>query len=413
MYIVLGVIVGLLCLMFLVTAHEFGHFIMARRNGVEVEEFGICFPPRAVAWRKVNGKWKRIPRSQWKRREDGTTEMPGEGTILSLNWLPIGGFCQMKDENDASTAKGSFGRATFWGKTKILFGGVAMNWLVAFVLLTILAWTGMPHFLANQFQIEGDTQVAQNSEIIVAEVMKDSPAEKVGLEKGDILISLTAGEDKKVLLNAQDVQTFDKKHAGKEVELCFRRAEKEQCKSVQLNTEKDELILGVAMEQTKLPLYRSTWSAPIVGAGTTLQITGATFQGLGELLVNLVKGLAMKLNIFSSETQKAGQEALSKAGNSVSGPVGIIGILFPAFVQAGPTNLTFLVALISISLAVMNVLPIPALDGGRWLMIAIARLRGKKLEKAREEKIVGRAFVVLIVLILVVTMLDVIRLITR
>ena len=167
------------------------------------------------------------------------------------------------------------------------------------------------------------------------------------------------------------------------------------------------------MEQTKLPLYKSTWSAPIVGIGTTLQITGATFQGLGELLVNLCKGLAMKMNVFSSDTQKAGQEALNKAGDSVSGPVGIVGILFPAFVQAGPTNLTFLVALISISLAVMNVLPIPALDGGRWLMIAIARLRGRKLDKAKEERIVGRAFVILIILILVITMLDVMRLITR
>lgn len=413
MYIVLGVIVGLLCLMFLVTAHEFGHFIMARRNGVEVEEFGICFPPRAIAWRKVNGKWKRIPRSQWKRTEDGKTEMPGEGTILSLNWLPIGGFCQMKDENDASTAKGSFGRASFWGKTKILFGGVAMNWLVTFILLTILAWMGMPHFLADQFTIEGDTRVSQDSEIVVSEVVKGSPAEKAGLEEGDSLVSMSAGEEKEILLNAQDVQTFDKEHAGEEVEICYRRAEKERCENVKLNAKKDKYILGVAMEQTQLPLYRNTWSAPIVGVGTTLQITGATFYGLGELLVNLCRGLAMKLNIFSSETQKAGQEALDKAGDSVSGPVGIVGILFPAFVQAGLTNLVFLVALISVSLAVMNVLPIPALDGGRWLMIAIARLSGKKLEKEKEEKIVGRAFVVLIILILVVTMLDVIRLITR
>ena len=91
--IVIGVLLGLLTLMILVTAHEFGHFLMARKNGVEVEEFGICFPPRAIAWRKVNGKWRRLKRSEWKKA-------PGEGTIISLNWLPIGGFCQMKGEND-------------------------------------------------------------------------------------------------------------------------------------------------------------------------------------------------------------------------------------------------------------------------------------------------------------------------
>ena len=89
MGIILGIIVGLLMLMLLVTGHEFGHFIMARRNGVEVEEFGICFPPRAMAWRKVNGKWRRLKKTEWK-------DAPGEGLIISLNWLPIGGFCQMK-----------------------------------------------------------------------------------------------------------------------------------------------------------------------------------------------------------------------------------------------------------------------------------------------------------------------------
>ncbi len=413
MYIFLGVLVGLFCLMLLVTAHEFGHFIMARKNGVEVEEFGICFPPRVLAWRKVNGKWKRIPRSEWKRLDDGKTEMPGEGTILSLNLLPIGGFCQMKDENDASTEEGSFGRASFWGKTKILFGGVAMNWLVAIVLLTILALTGMPHFLANQFEISSDTRVVQGSEIKVSDIKKDSPADRAGLKKGDSITAVMEGEQKKELVTAQDLQNFDKKHAGETITLCYNRSDKEKCAPVKLNKKDATYILGIEMEQTKLPLYRSTWSAPIVGVGTTLQITGATFQGLGELLVNLCKGIVMKLDFASSDVRKAGQDALEKAGDSVSGPVGIVGILFPAFVQAGLTNLIFLVALISISLAVMNVLPIPALDGGRWLMIAIARLRGKRLEREREEKIVGRAFMILLVLILIVTALDVMRLIVR
>ena len=107
MSVVFGIIVGLLVLMLLVTAHEFGHFIAARRNGVDVEEFGICFPPRAIAWRKVGGKWRRLKRSEW-------DNPPGEGTILSLNWLPIGGFCQMKGESAAATEKGSFGHARYW-----------------------------------------------------------------------------------------------------------------------------------------------------------------------------------------------------------------------------------------------------------------------------------------------------------
>ena len=107
--------------------------------------------------------------------------------------------------------------------------------------------------------------------------------------------------------------------------------------------------------------------------------------------------------------REIGQEAISSVGDSVSGPVGIIGVLFPAFTAMGPTNLAFLAALISVSLACMNVLPIPALDGGRWLLIAIYRLRGKKLTKEVEERIVSRAFIVLLAIIAIVTILDIIR----
>ena len=93
----------------------------------------------------------------------------------------------------------------------------------------------------------------------------------------------------------------------------------------------------------------------------------------------------------------------------MSGPVGIVGVLFPAFTAAGPNNLAFLAALISVSLACMNVLPIPALDGGRWLLIAIYKLRKKKLTKEKEEKIVSKAFLALLILILIVTILDITR----
>ena len=107
--------------------------------------------------------------------------------------------------------------------------------------------------------------------------------------------------------------------------------------------------------------------------------------------------------------RESGQEAISAVGDSVSGPVGIIGVLFPAFTSAGPANLAYLSAIISISLACMNVLPIPALDGGRWLLIAIYKLRKKKLTKEVEEKIVARAFIVLLALMFIVTILDIVR----
>ena len=155
-------------------------------------------------------------------------------------------------------------------------------------------------------------------------------------------------------------------------------------------------------------LSYSTWSAPIVGVGLTAQLTGETFKGVGILLGNLVSGVAQQFS-FDSGTRESGQEAISSVGDSVAGPVGIVGQLFPAFTAAGPSNLAFLTALISVSLACMNVLPIPALDGGRWLLIAIYKARKKKLTKETEERIVSRAMMVLLALIFIVTILDIVR----
>ena len=154
----------------------------------------------------------------------------------------------------------------------------------------------------------------------------------------------------------------------------------------------------------------STWSAPIVGVGLTAQLTGETFRGVGEMLWNLITGVGSQLSPDQA-IRENGQEAITTVGESVSGPVGIIGVLFPAFTAAGPANLAFLTALISVSLACMNVLPIPALDGGRWLLIAIFKLRHKKLTKEIEEKIVSRAFIVLLALIFIVTILDIVRIV--
>ena len=413
MSVVIGIIVGLLILMLLVTGHEFGHFIAARRNGVDVEEFGIGFPPRAIAWRKVNGKWRRLKKSEWKK-------MPGKGLVLSLNWLPIGGFCQMKGESDADTEKGSFGASSFWAKTKILFAGVAMNWLMAFVILTVLALFGMPHFLENQFEVEGDTRTVVTQPVTIGEVKSGSPAAKAHLMEGDVVLqmrslgcedeSCDAPDGERVFIDVpQDLLDFDAKYAGQMVYMTYERNGETGMVEMELNEPSEEFILGAGI--TGNAVYRSTWSAPIVGFMTTVQITGETFKGVGQLLWNLITGVVRQLNFFDQSARESGAEAVKQAGDSVSGPVGIIGVLFPNMLSTGFGNLMFLTALISISLACMNVLPIPALDGGRWLLIFIFKLRKKKLTKEVEEKIVGRAFVTLLVIVAVVTVIDILRII--
>ena len=155
-------------------------------------------------------------------------------------------------------------------------------------------------------------------------------------------------------------------------------------------------------------LSRSTWSAPVVGVGLTAQLTGETFKGVGQLIGNLFSGVFSQFS-FNDADREAGRAALSDASNQVSGPVGIIGQIFPTFTSSGITNVAFLAALISISLACMNVLPIPALDGGRWLLIAIFKLRKKELTKETEEKIVARAFMFLLILLVLITALDIKR----
>lgn len=411
MDIFLGVIVGLVVLMLLVTAHEFGHFLMARRNGVSVLEFGIGFPPRALAWVKdpKTGKWRKLPRKEWDKDKvskvvysDGDKNLTQKGMIFSLNWLPIGGFCQMDGESDADTRKGTFGAAKYWSKTKILFAGVAANWLVAFIIFTILAWTGMPAFIEGQFTVDADTRV-DRAPVQITSVIEGSPAEQAGIQTDDYILTIDGNE----VWNSNDVSEANKAHAGESVKYTVRRGDEEREIEATLNPADAEYLLGVTMSSTQALSY-STWSAPVVGAGLTLQITGETFKGVGILLWDLISGIGSQFSPDAS-VREDGQAAISEAGDSVSGPVGIIGVLFPAFTSAGPTNLAFLAALISVSLACMNVLPIPALDGGRWLLITIYKLRKKKLTKEVEEKIVSRAMIVLLALIAIVTVLDIVR----
>ena len=396
MDIFVGVIVGLLVLMLLVTAHEFGHFIAARRNGVNVLEFGICFPPRLVAWVRdpKTKKWHRLPKSEWKK--------PQKGLIFSLNLLPVGGFCQMDGESASDTRDHTFGKASFWKKTKILFAGVAMNWLASILILTILAWTGMPTFIENQFTIEPDTR-RDNEPVMIESVLDDSPAAKAELKSGDKILKI--GET--TIITPTDVNTFNQAHAGEEVTYTIDRNGEKLDIKVALNSSENTPLLGVAMSARQSLSY-SSWSAPLVGVGLTVQLTGETFKGVGQLIGNLFSGVFSQFS-FNDADREAGRAALSDASDQVSGPVGIIGQIFPTFTSAGATNVAFLAALISISLACMNVIPIPALDGGRWLLIAIFKLRKKELTKETEEKIVARAFLFLLILFVLITILDIKR----
>lgn len=373
-----GIIVGLIILIILVVLHELGHAITALRNGVEVKEFGIGLPP--TAWTK---KLK-------------------NGVIFSINWLPLGGFVSLKGEYDASDKKGDYGAATFWQKTKILFAGVIANWVVAGLLLSVLAITGLPRIMESQFSIANDTTIVKNP-VEIASIVKGNSAEKAGFMKGDSIISFAGYET----FSSEQIINLAKQNKGKNVEIIYERGGNRYTTDVLLGSDESTGIFGAGLGQREF--IKATWSAPIVGFGSTVQFTLITFQGIGEMFTNLISGFIMQFSPNSNERADASLK-LKNVGDSVAGPIGIIGVIFPSAKQAGMTQLIFLTAIISLTLSAMNILPIPALDGGRWFITLIFKLSKKKLTKEREEKIQMVGFSFLMGLIILVTFVDVAKL---
>lgn len=371
---VLLLIFGLLAFVSLVVIHEFGHFIVARRNGIEVEEFGIGFPPRA-----------------WSRKTK-------QGFLFSLNWLPIGGFVKLKGEHDADKTKGSFGAASFSAKVKVMLAGVGMNLIGAFVLFTILAWIGMPQLIDNQFTVASDTKIIRQ-DVLVGRVESGSPADKAGLKVQDKLVRIVDAKGKThVIPSAEQLPPVTATLAGQKVQIEYQRQGQTKTTTATLFSKqhiqelqsKGKTAGYLGISPAEYSLQRSTWSAPIVGIGLIKQFTVATFQGLGTAVSALFHGDG------------------HKASEQVAGPIGIFAVLKDGSIL-GFQFVLMIIAIISLTLAIMNVLPIPALDGGRLFVMLIARIIGKPLTEDVEDKVYGAGFLALMLLIVTVTIVDVRR----
>jgi len=379
---IIGIIIGLILLVALVVLHELGHAIVARRNGVVVEEFGIGFPPKAWGKKLKNG------------------------IELTLNWLPLGGFVRMQGEHDAASKPGDYGAASFWQKTRILLAGVAINWLTAAILFSVLALFGLPKLLPNQVVLPFDNRI-ETAPMRVAGVVDNSPAERAGLTLGSEVLEI----------DGQPVNSPEKfiravKNSSDDTVRVTYQAEGVEQKSVNVqieaNPENGAPYVGVVLQPQREYIY-STYSAPLVGLATTGQLTIETVKGIGVMIGNLASGLVGKLSPDESVKTQA-DEKLDSVANSVAGPVGILGTLFPSVREAGLRELAAFTALISLTLAVMNTLPIPALDGGRWFTMAAFKVARKPLTKDREEIIQTVGFFALFGLIILVTIGDIGRL---
>ncbi len=373
--LLIGILIGLIILVVLVVVHELGHAIVASRNGIIVDEFGIGLPPKAWSKKLKNG------------------------TIFSINWLLIGGFVKLKGEYDESRGEGEYGSASFWQKTKVLFAGVFFNILFACLIVSALALMGLPKLVDDQFYVKQDA-VIEYGLVELTSIEDGSAADVAGLTHGDRIISF-AGQ--KIDTDKQLISLIEK-NPNQIIEIVYQRENQELITKAKIAVENNIGRLGIGMAQQQS--IRSTWSAPIVGIVTTAQFTRDTVKGITNLFTSLFKNLALRLSSDNVAKQQASVE-LGEIGSQVTGPIGIVGVIFPAARQAGFGQVMLLAAIISISLAVMNILPIPALDGGRWLTLVTFRLIKKKLTIALENRIQTIGFLVIIAIALLVTILDV------
>lgn len=349
----------------LIFVHELGHFLVAKKAGIRVDEFGIGFPPRL--WSKKIGE-----------------------TIYSLNAFPVGGFVKIFGENpEKESISGpdsarSFVHTSKWSQASVVSAGVFFNLVFAWMLISVGFMLGVPYPMDDS---RYGARV-ENMELIML-VEQGSPAETAGLKSGDHILSLSSGVDILKEPRMESVQNFIASH--NEVSLSYERGDEVRTAIVY---PKEGIVsgrpaIGIAMDMTgtlKLPFYE----APFAGLVTTGSLTADTIAGLFDFFKQMFVGDADL--------------------SSVSGPVGIVRIVGDASVL-GLVYIFSLAALISINLAVINLLPFPALDGGRLFFIFIEVLKGSPIKPAIVNTANGAGFVLLIILMVVVTYSDIMKIV--
>ena len=371
------VIVFVLVLSLLVFVHEFGHFFSARRLGVRAEEFGFGFPPRIFGlYKDKNGKWKKV----WgnKKIEDNSD------TIYSINGIPVGGFVKIKGEDgDKKDNSDSFSSKAIWKRAVILSSGVLMNVILASVLISIGLMIGLPRYLGDEKL--PSSVIVKNEQVTIVEVMEDSPAAIAGLQISDNIISINDKEIK----TGEDVVNLIASSPGEILMLIDRSGEEKEIEiSPEIKAESNEQVIGIAfldLATLRYPWYLAIWE----GIKMTGQLLWAIIYSLFDLLRNLIIGSNVQVE--------------------VAGPVGIAS-LTGQMVRLGLIYLIQFTALLSLNLAIINILPFPALDGGRLLFLLIEKLRGKPVNQKVEAVFNNLGFLLLMALIIWVTLKDVIKL---
>jgi len=347
----LTVVIFFVVLSVLILAHEFGHFWLAKRAGAKVEEFGLGFPPRLIKWRR------------------------GE-TLYSINLILFGGFVKIFGEDAADIKEpGSFGLLSISKRAQVIAAGVIMNFILAAVLIMIVAGLGRPTIIN-----ESNKALARDISIYILDVSAGSPAETSGLKVGDKIVGYTTVED---------FQRFIEENRGKKINLSVERGGEPRI--LQLTPRRDipegEGPLGISLAQVGI-VSSPWWRAPWDGLVSAVNLTIAIAVAIVQLLAGVVTGQSVVANL--------------------AGPVGIASLTGEA-ARLGIVYLLQFTALLSINLAILNILPFPALDGGRLVFLLYEKFRGRPANKEFEHAVNMVGFALLILLLVWVTWQDIVR----
>ena len=370
----MSIIIFILVLVALIVVHEFGHFIAAKWTGMRVDEFGIGFPPRA-----------------WRFAKKGETE-------YTLNWLPLGGFVKiygedgLVDKKEAGAGNRAFTSKNRFAQAFVLVAGVAMNMLFAYVLITGALIAGTPRALSGD-----ELATARDKQLAVAAVLPGSPAARAGLAPGDTILS---AEDGHYVFDSENPAAFTefiaRDGANKTITMNVRRASGEEAVLAArpepgvIASDPSRPALGVEVAAIGV-VPMGFFDAVIQGAKLTWGATVLTAQGLWHFFSGVFT--------FSADLSQ------------VAGPVGIAGVVGSASAQ-GAGYLLSIMAIISINLAIINLIPIPALDGGRLLFVIIEGIIRRPINVSVARALNGLGFAFLILLMVVVTASDIFKIVS-
>lgn len=361
----MSIIIFLIILAVLIFVHELGHFLVAKKSGIRVDEFAIGFPPKIFSWQRGETKY-------------------------SLNLIPFGGFVKIFGENpDEESISGPDSARSFINKNRaiqagVLVAGIVFNLLFAWVLISGSLSLGL------NTSVSGYEQYATDAKILVVSVLPESPAAKAGLQAGDKISAFSIGGKSLQKLTVPEAQNFIFSSKGAPIQIQATRGLETLDLTVvpEAGIVADKVAIGISLDLVgtlRLPIHKAIWE----GAKITVNLTKATAVGLATFVYQIFAGSAD----FSQ----------------VAGPVGIVGLVGGA-AKSGLSYLLTFTAFISINLAVINLVPFPALDGGRLLFVAIEAFRRKNINPQIANVVNGIGFALLILLMVVVTFKDIAKL---